>query len=67
MREYVIWAIPETNRLRIGALRADYSPLPFGADIITKVPDTDLDMMLRWIKRRAKRGWPIAKLQAACE
>lgn len=67
MREFVIWAIPECNRLRIGALRADYSPLPFGAEIITRVLESDLKMMLRWAKRRAKRGWSIAKMQASCQ
>lgn len=66
MCEFVIWAIPEHGRLRIGVFRADFSPLPFGAEIITKVIEADRDMMLRWIKRRAKRGWPLEKIRAAC-
>jgi hypothetical protein len=64
--DYVIWAIPEDKRLRVGALRADFSPLPFGAEIIARVADVDLDMMLRWTKRRAKQGWPLEKIRAAC-
>lgn len=67
MCEFVIWAIPEGKRLRIGVLRADCSSLPFGAAAIARVPDADLDMMLSWVKRRAKQGWSLEKLRAACE
>jgi hypothetical protein len=43
------------------------SKLPFGAQIIARVVEADLNMMLLWAKRRAKRGWSIAKMQAACK
>ena len=67
MLEYVIFGIPERSRLRIGALRADYAPLPIGAMIITRVLSCDKDMMLRWVRVHAKIGWNIHSLREACE
>ncbi|MDR1516258.1 MAG: hypothetical protein LBS45_11240 [Synergistaceae bacterium] len=68
MGEHVIFAIPERgNRLRIAAFPASRSPLPLGAEIIARVADADLNMMLLWAKRRAKRGWSLGKIKAACE
>jgi hypothetical protein len=68
MEEHVIFAIHETNdRMRVGALPADKSPLPFGAEMITRVVGADLNMMLLWAKRRAKRGWSVEKMREACD
>ena len=68
MGEYVIFAVPEAgNRLRVGALPAHKSPLPYGAQAVTRVLSADLEMMLLWAKRRAKRGWSVEKMKAACE
>lgn len=67
VEEVLIWVIPEINRMRVGASRADRSPIPFGADIITRVPVCDKDMMLGWVKRRAKRGWSVEKMRGACD
>jgi hypothetical protein len=64
----VIFVIPERgSRLRVAASPADRSPLPFGAEIVARVADADLGIMLRWAKRRAKRGWCLEKMKAACE
>jgi hypothetical protein len=66
--EHVIFAIPERGgRLRVAAFPADRSPLPFGAEIVARVADSDLRMMLLWTRRRAKRGWSLEKMKAACE
>lgn len=65
--DVVIWGIPERNRIRIGASAAEYSLLPFGAEIIARVPECDADMMRRWAKRRAKRGWSIERMIEECE
>jgi hypothetical protein len=68
MNEYVLFALMGPgNRLGIGALPAKESPLPFGSEIITRVCEPDLKMMLLWAKRRAKRGWSVEKIRAACE
>ena len=68
MGEHVIFAIRELGgRLRVAAFPANRSPLPFGAEIITRVAGADLGMMMLWTKRRAKRGWSIEKIKAACE
>jgi hypothetical protein len=65
--DHVIFAIEEYNRLRIGAFPADKSPLPRGAEVVTRVSDADLSMMLLWAKRQAKRGWSLGEMKAACE
>jgi hypothetical protein len=66
--EYVIFAVPEGgNRLRVGASPANKSPLPFGAEIITRVVKPDLNIMLPWLRRRVKRGWSAEKMRLACE
>jgi hypothetical protein len=68
VREFVIFAIPENEkRVRVAAYPSNKYPLPFGAEIITRVVEPDLDMMVSWAKRRAKRGWDIGKIKAACE
>jgi hypothetical protein len=65
--EYVVFGIPEKKRLRIGALRADYAPLPSRAEVITRVLHCDLKMMLHWTRSHAKRGWNVHQLRTACE
>jgi hypothetical protein len=65
--EFVIWAILDGPRAKIGALPASVAPLPKGAEIVTRVAQADLNMMLLWAKRRAKRGWSVEKMRAACE
>lgn len=66
MEKYVLWGIPEEKGLRIGASDLRKSPLPFGADIITRVEPCDLDIMRRWCRRRARRGWTVEKMRAFC-
>lgn len=65
--DVVIWGIQETNRIRIGRSIAAHSPIPFGARVIARVPECDADMMRRWCKRRAKRGWSVDRMIEACE
>ena len=68
MREFVIFAIPDINRrVRVAAFPMNKYPLPFGAEIITRVAEPDLNMMMSWAKRQAKRGWSAEKIKAACE
>jgi hypothetical protein len=68
MCDHVIFAIEECRgRIRIGAFPASASPLPEGAEIIARVASEDLGMMILWAKRRAKRGWSVEKIRAACE
>jgi hypothetical protein len=68
MREFVIFAVPDGGeRIRVAAYPRNRYPLPFGAEIITRVIEPDLDLMIRWAKRRAKRGWSLEKIRAACE
>lgn len=64
--EYVLWGIPEEWGLRIGASDLRVSPIPFGADIITRVEACDLRVMRRWCERRAKRGWSVSKMRTFC-
>lgn len=63
MSEFVIWAIPEKDRLRIGALPANYHNLPNGAEVIANVLEHELSDVMRRIKHRAKNGWSIARLR----
>ena len=63
MSEFVIWAIPEKDRLRIGALPANYQGLPDGAEVIASVVESELADVMRRIKHRAKNGWSIARLR----
>lgn len=67
MCSYVLWALAEGDRLRIGASVARYSPIPFGAQAITLVEGCDLSIMRRWCERHAKRGWSVEKMRRACE
>ena len=67
MNEVLIWVIPENNRMRVGASWAERSPIPFGVDVIARVPVCDKEMMLRWVKNRAKRGWSVQKMKEACD
>ena len=68
MREFVILAVPDGGaRPHISACSVRKYPLPFGAEVITRVVESDLDMMMSWVKRRAKNGWSINKIKAACE
>lgn len=66
-RAYMLWALAEGGKLRIGASVARYSPIPFGAQVITLVEGCDLSIMRRWCERHARRGWSVEKLRAACE
>lgn len=66
-RNVVIWGIQERNRVRIGQSAASYSPIPFAARVIARVPECDAGMMRRWCKRRAKRGWSVDRMIEACE
>jgi hypothetical protein len=66
MRTYVLWALPKDRRLQIGASCSRYAPLPFAAEIITTVDAQDLRLMRRWCERRARSGWTIERLRAAC-
>lgn len=65
--EYIIWSVPCGRRVRIGASDASVSPIPFGAEPITRVESCDLRIMLRWCRRRARRGWTVEKMRAACD
>jgi hypothetical protein len=68
MRDFVIWAVPRADKkFRIGASSAHKSPLPFGAEVVTRVSEADLNMMMLWAKRQAKRGWSAEKMRATCE
>jgi hypothetical protein len=68
MREFLILAVPDGGaRPRISACPMGRYPLPFGAEVVTRVLGPDLDMMLSWIKRQTDRGWNINKIKAACE
>ena len=66
MASYFIWGIPRRGRVRIGVSNASYSPLPFDADIITLVESCDVDLMKRWCRKKAKKGWSIEKLRRSC-
>jgi hypothetical protein len=68
MREFVIFIAPESDkRMRVAAYPQNKYPLPFGAEIITRVVEPDLNMMMLWTKRQARRGWSVKKMRAACE
>lgn len=68
MCDFVIWAVPKTSKkFRIGASPAHKSPLPFGAETVARVSGADLNMMMLWTKRHARRGWSVEKMRAACE
>ena len=68
MREYVIFAVPENgNRIRLGAMQQNVYPLPSGAEVITRVVEPDVNMMLSWAKRKVDRGMTIDDLKTACE
>ncbi len=64
---YVLWAMQEGRRMRIGVSNARYSPLPFGARAITLVEGCDLSLMLEWCRKCVKDGWPVERMRAACE
>lgn len=64
--EYVLWGIPGKRRVRIGVSCAQYSPIPFGADIITRVELCELSIMRRWCEKHARRGWSVAKMRSFC-
>ena len=66
MRTYVLWAIKEGRRMRIGVSIARHSPIPFGAQVITLVDAPDLSMMRRWCSRAFKKGWSVERMRAAC-
>lgn len=67
MAEMLVWVIPEIGRMRVGASRASLAPLPFGADVITRCEEQDKDLMIKWIKRKAKQGLSAEQMRAACE
>jgi hypothetical protein len=68
MCDFVIWAVPNTRKkYRIGASPAHKYPLPFGAEMVTRVSEADLNMMMLWMKLRARRGWSVEKMREACE
>ena len=67
MGEWVIWALKENYGVRVGAHPAHSTYIPFSAEIITRVLYAEKEMMLRWARRRARRGWSIEKMKAACE
>ena len=65
---YVIWGETRGNRrLRIGISHGRNSPIPFGAERIAVVDPEDLRLMRQWCEKRAKRGWDIERMKAACE
>lgn len=66
MSEIVIWAVKEGKTYRAGVSDAKISPIPFSAEIITRTQKCDERIMLEWVKKRIKRGWPIDKIKAAC-
>lgn len=65
-RTYVLWAMQEGRRIRIGASVARYAPLPFGAQAITLVEGCDLRMMCHWCRRCARKGWTVERMRRAC-
>jgi hypothetical protein len=68
MREFLILAVPDGGtRPHISACPIKRYPLPFGAEVITRVLEPDLDMMLSWTKRQSNRGWSVGRIKAACE
>ena len=67
MRKYIIGAIPERRGLRVGVSNASCYPLPFGADIITLVEFCDVDLMKRWCRKKARKGWTVEKMRRSCE
>jgi hypothetical protein len=68
MREFLILAVSDGGgRPRLSACPMKRYPLPFGAEIITRVVEPDLDMMLSWTKRQSDRGWDVRRIKAACE
>ena len=65
--EVIIWVIAEPNRIRIGASIASIAPIPFGADIITRVKKEDANITKAEVKRYAKKGLSIEKIKALYE
>lgn len=66
-KEVVVWGIQEHGRVRIGCSSAVRSPLPFAARAIARVPGCDADLMRRWCRRQAKRGWGVERMIRVCE
>ena len=68
MREFLILAVHGGGaRPRISACPVKRYPLPFGAEVITRVVEPDLDMMISWTKQQSNRGWDVSRIKAACE
>ena len=65
--EVIIWAIPESNRIRIGASIASLAPIPFSAEIIVRVTKEDANITKAEVKRYAKNGLSIEKIKALYE
>ena len=63
---YVIWAMAEGRRLRIGVTNARVH-IPFPAKAITTVEPCDVHLMKQWLKKRAKKGWSLEELRRACD
>lgn len=61
--EVIIWVILESNRIRIGTSIASVAPIPFGADIITRVTKEDANITKAEVKRYAKKGFSIEKIK----